>query len=89
MAHPYLTHTGEPFVLRVVKRDGVLCRWCGRVIRVREVYSFFPGQVPPYLCECRDCLYSAPLTEFNKWRKDHHEHNVEPDGSTGAPTLFG
>lgn len=87
MPHPFLTYLGEPFkVVQVWQEEK--CRTCFRVIRVRERCGFFAQQperpLPTGFCdefnvvarhECRDCLNSEPLTDFNKWRTDHEQHN--------------
>jgi hypothetical protein len=67
----YRNHHGESFTPRVMMQDGLRCRFCGRVIRVRETYAEFAEQKnPAHTIECRDCLYDAPLNDFNReWRE--------------------
>lgn len=69
----HASHYGEPFTVAVVLHAGVRCRFCNLPIPPRTRGGRFDTHGTEW--ECRDCLYAAPFTEFNRWRKDHPEHD--------------
>lgn len=88
MSHTLTDSQGHPFEVVVVMRDGVQCRTCERIIRVREKAGEYREVVVrddgvevragARYHRCRDCLYREPLNTFNKsWRKDAPREEVQ------------
>lgn len=71
----FMSSSGDEFLVGHIAEDGIACRACSRIIRVRERAAFFGVHLEPQAqWMCRECLYAEPLTEHNKWRKDHPSH---------------
>ena len=85
----YRNHHGEMFTPHTMMEDGMTCRFCQRVIRVRERCGYFmnPSALSQY--ECRDCLYDAPVTDFNReWRERERKRadgNARPSRASSPP----
>lgn len=59
---------GDLFAVRTLYVDGVRCRECGRVIRVRERAACFVGEADhAKRFKCRECMLAEPVTEHNQW----------------------